>query len=226
MSDTPDVSARAAGVFLMVAAATTIVMALARVLADSDQPTLLESLRAIEEARSMYGFSGAARFLSGVALLAAAWSLLRTWIIRERLGTPFVPYLFAASGIFTALSGICAVALAAYYLPESAADVPASVEATATLRWLTGKAGFSAAGAAIVVAARYQWMAGGTLMRLAPASAVVGIVMQLIWLDAAHRVSGLAFVLWLVTVGAMLATGRVERHFVAKRGGRALDWKQ
>ena len=44
--------------------------------------------------------------------------------------------------------------------------------------------------------------------------------MQLIWLDAAtimHRISGVAFVLWLVAIALMLLTGRVERHFAALR---------
>ena len=47
--------------------------------------------------------------------------------------------------------------------------------------------------------------------------------MQLIWLDAAsiiHPVVGGLFFLWLVVIGAMLATGRVERHFVDRYGGR------
>lgn len=40
--------------------------------------------------------------------------------------------------------------------------------------------------------------------------------MQLIWADAtigAHYITGPAFVLWLVAIGVMLLTGRVEKRF-------------
>ena len=225
----PDRSARTAGALLLLTAAATAVMVYARVSADADQPTLLESLRAIAESRAMYGGSAAARFVSGIALLAAAWYLSRTWIIREGLGTPLVPYLLAVSGIVTAVSGACAGALAVYQIPEAAAaggqafEVPTAVDVTATLSWLTGKIGFSTAGVALVVAARYQWRAGGTLRKIAPASAAIGLAMQFIWIDAAtimHRISGVTFLLWLVTIGTMLSTGLVERHFTAKHGPR------
>ena len=234
MSDSqvkPDTSARTAGALLLLTAVATVVMVYARVSADADQPTLLESLRAIEESRWMYGTSAGARFVSGIALLAAAWYLSRTWIIREGLGTPLVPYLLAVSGIVTAVSGACAGAMTVYQLPETAAaggfaafEAPGALEATATLRWLTGKIGFSVAGIALIVAARYQWRVGGALKRIAPASAVIGVAMQLIWLDAAtivHRLSGTAFLLWLVVIGTMLFTGLVERRFRAKYGGSA-----
>ena len=228
--DKPDSSARTAGALLLLTAAATVVMVYARVAADADQPTLLESLRAIEDSRWMYGTSAAARFVSGMTLLAAAWYLSRTWIIRERLGTPLVPYLLAVSGIFTAISGACAGVLTVYQLPATAAaggfatfEAPGALEATATLRWLAGKIGFAAAGIALLVAARYQWRVGGTLRKIAPASAVIGIAMQLIWIDAVtivHRFSGVAFVLWLVAAGVLLAAGLVERQFAAKYGGR------
>ena len=94
----------------------------------------------------------------------------------------------------------------------------AAIETTAAVRWVTGKIGFSAAGLALLVAARYQWMVGGALRRIAPVSAILGIGMQLIWVEAAtefHRVTGTAFFLWLLAIGVMLVTGRVERHFTA-----------
>ncbi len=231
MSDSqikPDTAARTTGVLLLLTAVATVVMVYARVSADADQPTLLESLRAIEESRWMYGTSAAARFVSGIALLAAAWYLSRTLIIRDGLGTPLVPYLLAVSGIVTAVSGTCAGVLAVYQMPEAAAasgaaafEAPTALEATSTLRWLTGKIGFAAAGIALLVAARYQWQVGGALRWIAPASAVIGISMQLIWIDAAtimHRIGGTAFLLWLVVMGTMLFAGLVERRFMAKYG--------
>ncbi len=209
----PDPAARRAGLLLLLTAAATVIAVLGRVGAAADHATLAESLVAISESKGLYGIGGAARFVSGVTLIAGAWFLLRTWIIRERLGTPLVPLLFAASGLFTAVSGAGAVVLAAV-VP----DVGPTVETVAALRELTGKAGFAAAGLALIVAARYQWRVGGTLRRIAPVTAIIGIALQLIWFDAItmlHTVTGAAFLLWLVVIGGMLFTGRVEQHFVA-----------
>ncbi len=195
-------------------------MVIARVVADADQATLQESLRAIADNRAMYGLSGIARLLSGVTLLVAGRFLLRTWIIRERWATSLVPYLFILSGVCTAMSGACAVLIAVYAAPTVAAATP--IEVISSLRWIAGKAGFAAAGIALIVAARYQWRVGGTLKIVAPVSAVVGVAMQFIWLDAAtimHRVVGTTFFLWLLVIGTMLATGRVERRFLATYGG-------
>ena len=197
-------------------------MVFARVSADADQSTLAASLRAVAENRAMYCLSGAARLLSGVTLVAAAFYLLRTWIIRERLGTPLVPYLFVASGVITAVSGELALLLAAT-LPDASEPgvfvaVSRSTETLSNLRWITGKVGFTLMGLALIVAAPYQWKAGGPLRNVAVASALIGIAMQFIWIDAAtliHRISGVAVFFWLVVVGAMLVTGRVERQFAA-----------
>ena len=172
----------------------------------------------------MYSVSGAARLISGLTLIAGAWFLWRTWVVRERFGTPAVPVLFAVSGAFTAVSGLCAIALAvaAPAASESAAVsvVDASTEAVASVRWVTGKAGFAVAGLALLAAAQRQWKAGGAIRRIAPGSVALGITMQFIWLDAAtivHRISGVGFVLWLFAIALMLLTGRVERHFAATR---------
>ena len=210
-----DDAARTAGALLVLTAIATVVAVLGRVAADADQPTLQESMDAIALNRALYTTGGVARLISGVTLIAGALFLLRTWIIRERLGTPLVPALFIASGALTAASGACAVGLAI-----SAPDV---VEAVADLRWLTGKIGFAAAGLALIVAARYQWRAGGSLRRIAPVTFLLGISMQLIWIDAAtvlHRITGPAFFIWLLAIGGMLFTGRVERHFAAMPDSR------
>ena len=227
-SATHDDTARLAGVFLLASAAATVAMVITRVAADADQPTMAESLGAVADGRAMYAASAAARCISGVMLIAAAWLLTRTWIIRSRLGTPLVPYLLAASGALTVASGGAAVLIASHFAPEAgivdaalAMGVPSSVEAAYEMRWITGKAGFAVAGAALLVAARYQWRAGFALRKIAPASAVLGIAMQFIWLDAAtfvHPVVGTGFFVWLAAVGSMLATGRVERYFAETFG--------
>ena len=221
-----DRSARMAGVLLILTAGATVAAVAGRVAADADQPTLSESMMAIALDRWLYLAGGVARLVSGITLIAAAWLLLRTWIIRERLGTPLVPVLFVASGLFTAVSGLSAVGLAAS-VPDAEATAAildysraGSVMVVADLRWLTGKIGFATAGLALIVAARYQWRAGETLRLIAPVTAVLGVAMQFIWIDAAtfaHRIIGPAFFVWLVLIGAMLLTGRVERHFVRLR---------
>lgn len=227
-----DRAARMAGMLLLATAAVTVVMAAMRVLGDPDQPTLFESLQAIGDNRVIYGVGGAARFVSGVTLLAAGWYLSRTWIIRNRLVAPLVAYLLIASGAITAVSGVCAILIALLPTPEAtwvdgvlASDIPTLVEAISYLRWLTGKIGFAAAGIALLIAARSQWRARGTLRTTAPALAVTGVAMQFIWIDSAtivHPIVGAAFFLWLVAVGTMLATGRVERHFIAAYGSPEL----
>ena len=224
----PDRSARMGGACLLLTAAATAVMVFTRVAGDADQDTLLKSLRAMDENRALYGISGVARLLSGMALFAAAWLLLRTWIIRDRWASPLVPYLFSLSGVCTVLSGACAIVIAAYPAPEisvvngvASGDLAEPVEVLSGLRWITGKIGFAAAGLAVMVAARYQWQVGGTLRWIAPGSLVIGVAMQFIWVDSAtilHPIIGAAFLLWLLAVGTMLATGRVERHFVARFG--------
>ena len=177
----PDRSARMAGASLLLTAAATAVMVFTRVAADADQDTLLQSLRAVDENRAVYSSSGIARLLSGVAFFVAAWFLLQTWIIRDRWASPLVPYLFAISAVCTVLSGACAILIAAYPAPEityangvATGAVPQVVEVVSGLRWITGKIGFSAAGIALLVAARFQWQVGGTLKRIAPLSAVIG----------------------------------------------------
>ena len=214
-----DSAARNAGLFLLLTAAATIVMVYARVAADADQDTLLESLRAIAANKGMYNLSGAARLVSGVTLIGGAFFLWKTWVIREGFGTRLVPLLFAVSGIFTAVSGALAIVLAGS-ATAGVDSVNSSTEAVAFLRWFMGKMGFAAAGLALVAAAQRQWKAGHPIRRIAPASALIGIAMQLIWADAAtvmHRISGVAFFVWLALIGVMLVSGRVERHFTTMR---------
>ena len=211
-----DIAARKTGLLLILTTVASIIMVFARVTADADQPTLLESLRAIAENRAMYATSAVARIASGIALIAAAWFLLKTWIIRLRLAAPVVPQVLGASGAVTVFSGVCALALVLSASADVDVIVSGPVETMDFLRSLTGKMGFAIAGLALLIAARYQWKVGGTLRKIAPASVVIGLIMQFVWIDAAtimHPIVGVAFMAWLVIVGAMLATGRTERHF-------------
>lgn len=213
----PDRAARAAGLLLILTALTTLVAVAGRVAAEADQETLQETLAAIADSRFPYALSGAGRLASGVTLAVAAWYLSRTWIIRERLATPIVPAIFGISGLLTIVSGLLAIVLA-ITLPGGGEAAGAFSESIATVRWVTGVAGFSAAGLALMAASPYQFRVGGRLRIIAPVSAVLGGSMQLIWIRGfitLHQLTGMFFFVWLILIGAMLFTGRVEEHYRA-----------
>lgn len=222
-SQSPDRAARKAGVLLLLTVLFTISMIYTRVTADADRTTLLESLAAIAQRPVMYNLSGFTRLLSGVTFLAAGLLLLQTWIIRGGWATRAVPCLFVLSGALTAASGACTILLAVHPAIGTVSSAGSSAgtdltvpEWTSGLRWLTGAAGFSAAGVALAAASRYQWRVGGTLRKIAPVSAVLGVGMQIIWIDAGtniHPIVGTFFLIWLIVVGSMLISGRVERQY-------------
>lgn len=202
-----------AGSFLLLTAAATLLMVYARVAADADRPELLESLRAISDNRGMYTLTGAARLISGLTLFAGAWFLWRTELVQGVIAKRTVAALFAISGAFTADSGISALLLSGA-APEAAASgaVNSFTESVSFLRWLTGKLGFAAAGLALAAVALDRWKTDGGMKAFALASAVIGVMMQLIWIDAAtivHRIVGVAFFWWLVVTGVMLLRGRL-----------------
>lgn len=214
-----DPAARTAGWLLLVTAIATVAAVIGRISA-TDLTAVTQSLAAIGANREQFGIGGAARFISGLTLLAGAFFLLRTWIMGQRLGSRPVPVLLGISGVATALSGAFGVALAIVVPESSTVDDLASVAPTTTvvlnLFWITGKIGFSLAGLGLMAAAHRQWRTGGFLRPMAPVSAIIGGAMQLIWANAtigAHYITGPAFVLWLVVIGIMLVTGRVEKRF-------------
>lgn len=209
-------SMRNAGLFLILTAVATVVAVVGRVGADVEHETLAASLAAISESRGLYGLGGAGRFASGVTLIAAAWCLFTIPGCGGRRGSRVVPLLLAVSGALTACSGALAVGLA--NMPAEWMDVagPERValghqEATMRLRWFTGAAGFAVAGVALVVIGWRQRGAGGTLPRIAPASALLGVAIQFVWLDAAtvmHMITGTLFLVWLAVGGGMLLKAR------------------
>ncbi len=176
-----------------------------------------ETLAAIADSRFPYAVSGAGRLASGITLALAALYLSRTWIIRERLATPIVPALFGISGLVTVVSGLLAIVLA-LTVPGGGEAAEAAHESISDVRWVTGVAGFSAAGLALMLASVYQYRVGGRLRIIAPISAVLGGSMQLIWISdliVLHQLTGTLFFVWLIVIGAMLFTGRVEEHYRA-----------
>ena len=222
-----DAAAQRAGWLLLATAAATAVAVFGRLAAGADLPALAESLAAVGRRRGWYGIGGAARLLSGITLFAGAWFLWHTRFMRRRLGTLLVSVLLAASGLFTAVSGACALALAQIAPEPSAAAAAARVGGgaalVAELRSISGKIGFTLAGLALLATALRQWRVGGRLRRLAPASALVGAAMPFIWVDAVtllHRLSGPLFMVWLALIGFMLASGRVQRRMAGAAARR------
>ena len=213
-------AARTAGAFLLLTALATAVSVPTRLLADADQPTLTESLLAIIANRELYATGGAARLVSGLALLVAAWFVWRTMADYHRPAVGMAAGFLAASGLITAISGACAVAIAA--------AVPAPAESTVTLaagaglpdlqslsdaRWITGKLGFTLAGLGLIALGPAQWRVGGLLKVSAIADVIIGVAMLFIWIDAAtmmHRISGVVFLLWLIVSGVWLVAGLLK----------------
>lgn len=207
---------RICGALLVVTALVTAVSAGARVSAGADQSTTVETLNAISFNAGLYALGGAARFISGITLLAAALTLPLIWAKSRRRGWSPVRGLFAVSGGFTAVSGVLAVTLAmsspAALLLVSGPDGGGWIESVLQARWMTGKIGFALAGLALLSVARSLWTADGARRWAAPASAIIGAAMQFIWVDSAtavHPVVGVAFFLWLLAAGILLLTGRV-----------------
>jgi hypothetical protein len=187
-----------------------------------------EKLSAIGSAKAAYGTGGAARLIGGLTLLAASlplWHLMRAYHPRA-MGAAAV--LFAASGIASAVSGASAIALT-FIAPEPQSTAVltdggglgnSAGNALLIVRWVTGTLGFTLAGLALAALAPVQWRMGGLLQAAAVVEAVLGIAMLFIWLDAAtvvHRITGIAFLLWLIAVGLWLVTGRIETGQRASR---------
>ena len=213
MASRPESAARTAGRLLLLSATATALMVAARVAADADQPTLTQSLQAIADSRPVYALHSAGRLIAGLTLLASAWYILHSPIAQAHPFGQLTAYLLGASGLITTISAACTIVLAAY--PAPGADIPSFIEGISDARWLTGKIGFTVTGLALLAAPAYLWHLGGAFSRAAVVTAVLGIAMQFIWVDAAtvmHRIIGVAFFLWLIAAGAALATGLIDRH--------------
>ena len=220
---------RTAGIFLLLTALATAISVAARLSADADQPTEIASLYAIGAAKPAYATGGAARLVAGLTLWAASGRL-------GRLLSPFHPqamnvasFLLAASGVVTAVSGGCAIALAAIApgVPETIllllenGDAGGAEGILLAVRPATGSLGFTLAGLALIALAPVQWRMGGILRVTAVVDAVLGIAMLFIWLDAAtvvHRITGIAFLIWLIVVGLWLVIPKIRTIGAAAKG--------
>ncbi len=199
--------------------------ALARTLnldaAETARIAMSEKLSAIGSAAAAYGAGGAARLAGGLTLLAAGFFLWRAMGAYHPRSMGAAAILLAASGIASAVSGGCAISLAVIAEEPRAADMLVSAESSVssaesalfTLRWAAGSLGFSLAGLGLAAMAPAQWRMGGILRVTAVLDAVLGVAMLFIWVDAAtavHRVTGVAFLVWLILVGLWLAVPRIR----------------
>ncbi len=209
-------AARTAGLFLLLAALATAISVPARLLADADQPTLAESMTAIMLNNGAYTVGGAARLASGLALVGVAWFAWRSLRGYHPLAVDVTSVALALSGIITAVSGLSAVVIAVSVpdVDPTATLIRAGWEESlrpwADVRWIAGKAGFTLAGLGLIALAPVQRRIGGLLKISAVAGVVIGIAMLFIWVDAAtlmHRISGVAFLLWLIVGGVWLVAG-------------------
>ena len=231
-------AARAAGLFLLLTALATAVSVPARLAANADQPTLAESLVAITFNNAAYTTGGGARLFSGLALLAAAWFLWQTYRGCNPASINSGTALLGISGLITGISGLCALVLAVSVPDIGPVGTPVSgdwaslyeireigsgtmlisdelaegLRPWSEARWITGKVGFTLAGLGLIALAPSMWPSGGLWRIWAGLGAVIGAVMLLIWVDAAtvmHRISGVAFLAWLIVSGISLTAGRV-----------------
>ena len=180
-----------------------------------------EKLSAIGSASAAYGVGGAARLVGGLTLLAASiplWRAMRTYHSTDMM---LAALMLAASGIASAVSGMSAVALAVMapepqatmVLTSGVSSVSGAEDALFTVRWAAGALGFTLAGLALVALAPVQWRMGGIMRVTAVMDAVLGVAMLFIWLDAAtvvHRITGIAFLVWLIVVGLWLVVPKLR----------------
>ena len=207
---------RAAGIFLLLTAVATAISVAARLAAGADLPTLEESLAAIGSAKVAYGTGGVARMFGGLTLVAAAFPLRSALGRHQPVAMGAATALLVASGIASLVSGAFAVALAvatpADLVPAELTLLPEE-EVVFAGRWLAGTLGFTLAGLALIALAPVQWRMGGILRVTAVVDAVLGIAMLFIWVDAAtalHRITGIAFLAWLIVVGLWLVVPRLR----------------
>ena len=207
---------RNAGIFLLLTALATAISVPARLAAEADLPTLEESLAAIGAAKAAYGTGGAARLVGGLTLVAAAIPLWRCLRDYHRVGSGASAVLFVGSGLASLASGATAVALAITartdLKPPDLVVLPEE-ELAFAVRWIAGSVGFTMAGLALVALAPVHLRMGRVLRITAVVDVVLGVAMLFIWVDAAtvvHRVSGIAFLIWLIVVGLWLLVPRLR----------------
>ena len=213
-------SVGAAGLLLLLTAVATAVSVMTRLSGSMEPlegspiqvPTILDA--------GQYIIAGAARTVSGLALVAAAVFLKLALRRDQPVAAGIAMTLLELSGAATAISGAAMLALAGG-LPQAAEgtallaawDMPGWVAAVDGIRWIAGKVGFTLAGLGLIALGPVQWRIGGLLKVSAVADVIIGVAMLFIWVDAAtvmHRISGIAFLAWLIVSGVWLTLGLMQ----------------
>ena len=215
---------RSAGLLLLLTAVATAVSVMTR-LAGSDEalegapiqiPIILDT--------GQYATAAIARMVSGFALVAAAAFLRLALRPQPPVFAGVATTLLELSGAATAISGAAMLALAVE-IPQAVGggsgpvvaamtwEVPGWIQPVDAARWIAGKVGFFLAGLGLIALGPVQWRMGGALKISAVADVIIGVAMLFIWVDAAtvmHRVSGIAFLLWLIVSGVWLTLGLLQ----------------
>ena len=211
---------RISGLLLLLAAVATAVSVMTRLSGSMEPlegspiqvPTILDA--------GQYVVAGAARTVSGLALVAAAVFLKLALRRDQPVAAGIAMTLLELSGAATAISGAAMLALAGG-LPQAAEgtaplaawDMPGWVGSVDGIRWIAGKVGFTLAGLGLIALGPVQWRIGGLLKVSAVADVIIGVAMLFIWVDAAtvmHRISGIAFLAWLIVSGVWLTLGLMQ----------------
>ena len=213
-------STRAAGLLLLLTAVATAVSVMTRLGSSMEplegSPLLLPII--LDTGR--YVVAGAARTLSGLALVAAAVFLRLALRRGQPVALGVAVTLLGLSGAATAISGAAMLALAGG-IPQAgdgaatlvAWGVPGWVKPVDGARWIAGKVGFTLAGLGLIALGPVQWRMGGLLKISAVVGMMIGVAMLFIWVDAAtmmHRISGISFLAWLIVSGVWLTLGLMQ----------------
>ena len=211
---------RMTGILTVVTAAAIIIAVFARVAAGGDGDTLRESLQAIAANRAPYSVYGALTLLSGATMIGAAWFIASASAFRPLTARPIVPIIFGIAGAIYILSGVSAIFLA------SIAPNMAQGGMISQIREISATLAFIVSGWGLMASGFHQWKAGSPLKFIAPFSAAIGALMQIMLIRLLtsegiafyDQIIGLAFVLWLFIVGVILATVPTDRLTAATRG--------
>ncbi len=211
---------RTSGLLFLITAVATAVSVMTR-LSGSAEPLEGSPIQVpIILDQGQYVIAGAARTISGFALVAAA-AFLRLALRRgQPVTVGIATTLLELSGTATAISGVSMLALAGW-LPQAAEgtatlvawDAPGWMGAVDGARWFAGKVGFTLAGLGLIALGPVQWRMGGIFKISAVVDVIIGVAMLFIWVDAAtvmHRISGIAFLVWLIIMGVWLTLGLIK----------------
>ena len=162
------------------------------------QPTLEETVRAIDENSTWFNWHGTARIWFGAMLLISQYFI----------GSGLAKACLALGGIAFIATGVITTLLPSLIVFDAALG-SADPEQYYYYRGLAGNIGNSLIGLALILLGPTQWRPGSMMKPLALLGTIIGVAMILVWWDAAtelHRVSAAGFMIWLVVTALVLIT--------------------